>query len=127
MFETIDKVIKASGTPATETTLAVGYETWISRPPNYLQDLFAAGDRSGPELARALTERISMPRYLGIIRLTGPIIGNVDVLIDTTSTMKNLNFLAVGHHGPSHDKKALEALASAFQCPLIAPALPENG
>jgi hypothetical protein len=119
--ETITHVLNAHGTPASDTKLAIAFEAWISRPINYLQDLCAFGNRSGGELASVLTERLSMPRYLGIIRLSGPTIGIVDVLIDTTSTMKNLNFVAVGHHGESHDRKSLEIIASSYRCDLFAP------
>jgi hypothetical protein len=46
-------------------------------------------------------------------------LGTVDVLIDTTSTMKNLNVLAIVHHGPLFDGSVLESLATQYQCDLL--------
>jgi hypothetical protein len=120
--ESLDHIRQTYGTAAADTSLAVAFETWISRPIRYLQGLYTAGD-GGPELARSLFARLAMPRYLGIVRLTGPAIGTIDVLIDTTSTMKNLNFLAVAHHGSACDERVLKALSSAYGCELFAPSL----
>ena len=49
--------------------------------------------------------------------MTGPALGIMDVLIDTTSTMKNPNFLAVAHHGEPRDSEIIDMLASSFHCP----------
>jgi len=116
-IESLDHVSRTTAT----LTLAVAFEVWISRPALYLQQLFSSQDQSGAQLGRALMARVAMPRYLGIVRLEGPSLGVIDVLVDTTSTMKNLNVLAVAHHGRVTDDRALIALAAAYRCEIVRP------
>jgi hypothetical protein len=117
-IETLDRIRTAIG-PEAADRLAVAFEAWISRPVRYLQGLLSEGKDAGARVARSLIEQVSMPRYLGIVRISGPMLGTVDVLIDTTSTMKNLNVLAIVHHGPLFDGSVLESLATQYQCDLL--------
>lgn len=120
-IESLDHVARASGGAPAATTLAVTFENWIARPAAYLQALFSSGNDSGAALARQLIARVSMPRYMGVVRLAGPTVGVIDVLIDTTSTMKNLNVLAVAHHGHATDGSVLKALGTAYRCEVFSP------
>jgi len=120
-IHSLDAVARAGGGDPAATTLTVVFEVWISRPALYLQQLLSSKALLGPELARALIGRVAMPRYMGIVRLAGPTLGVVDILIDTTSTMKNLNVLAVAHHGLASDERSLNALAAAYHCDIVRP------
>jgi len=115
-IETLDHVRNVYGPSHSARSLSIVFESWIARPSKYLQGLLADPAGSGGELARTLFERVSMPRYVGIVRLIGATIGTIDVLIDTTSTMKNLNFLAIAHHGHNKDERVLDALSAAYKC-----------
>jgi hypothetical protein len=42
-----------------------------------------------------LCDNIPLSRYVGVVRLTAEDIGSIDVLLDTTSTERNLQCLAV--------------------------------
>ena len=74
---------------------SVTFETWIARPHSYMNhlnfnDMFAA-----TAVIRRLAKHLVFPRYVGIIRLACPRLGIIDVLIDTTSTSRNMHYVSV--------------------------------
>lgn len=95
------------------------YETRISRPAAYLEELLAAPSGHSRQVARQLIERVAMPRYVGIVRLSGPSMGVVDLLVDTTSTMKNLHFLAIAHYGDAADPQIWRSVAEEYRCDVL--------
>jgi hypothetical protein len=97
----------------------ISFTTWVARPSDYLGALVATGDISARAAARQLARRVSMPRYAGIVRVAAQGAGTIDLLVDTTSTMKNLQFLAVTHWGERSGADAATDLAARFDCRLV--------
>jgi hypothetical protein len=71
----------------------IEFETWIERAHSYHRWLLR------PEVASDVSERlakeISFSRYVGVIRVEAPFIDPIQVLIDTTSTERNIFAIAV--------------------------------
>jgi hypothetical protein len=64
----------------------------IVRSHSYIESLLRAGQSA---LADRLCESIPLPRYMGIIHIEAPSLDPFDVILDTTSTERNLNCLGV--------------------------------
>ena len=61
-----------------------------------------------------------LPRYLGVITMSAPTFGKIDVLVDTTSTITNLDFVGlVGTNICGDGKILLGQLSHECQCPFI--------
>jgi hypothetical protein len=45
------------------------------------------------------TRGLSLPRYVGVVSLSADYLGIIDVIVDTTSTRRNLQLLAVINRG----------------------------
>lgn len=92
----LDLAAKASEVVAFQTTMLPGadgdppvaFEAWISRTHKYIETLLR---RTATPVAavRELSAKCALPRYLGIVRLSASYLGPIDILIDTTSTMRN--------------------------------------
>jgi hypothetical protein len=99
--------------------LALTFECSIERPDTYLRGILERGGSAGPTIVETLMATVSMSRYVGILHLVATDIGSAQVLIDTTSTMKNLHFLAVTYLGKPAFREVFATLATKYQCPLI--------
>jgi hypothetical protein len=76
----------------------VSFECWIERSHEYHRRLVQSCSAGALANVLRLGSEILLPRYLAVITLGG-IAGRVHVLVDTTSTEKNLNVLAVLDEG----------------------------
>jgi len=68
---------------------------WIERSHSYIESQFEKQNRLPDAALESLCDEIPLSRYVGIVRLTAEDIGAIDVLLDTTSTERNLQCLAV--------------------------------
>jgi hypothetical protein len=99
----------------------VRFRNAILRGPIYVQHLFYGKQRIR-ELARdAFNKTILLSRYVGVARLSGDSFGSVDVLFDTTSTLKNPHCLGVVARTNKEDFAWLlvEFLCERLKCPGI--------
>lgn len=72
---------------------ATNWETKILRSYVYIDSLM--GTLGMDKRVGRLCEKVHLSRYLGIVRFELPNLDSFDVVLDTTSTARNLNFLAV--------------------------------
>ncbi len=93
---------------------------WIARSDRYGRSFHGNGDAALPQLER-LWRTVPMARYLAVVRVRGTFMNDVDVLFDTTSTLRNAHALAV--LSTQSDRPATLAiakhLADTFRCELI--------
>lgn len=96
------------------------FETWVSRSYAYIEKLFTSR-RVSLEKVKRLCEEISLPRYLGIVRLTSPNLDPLEILIDTTSTERNPGFCAILTTSGQYPGTHLVAgfLANEYDCHFI--------
>ncbi len=73
----------------------IAFESWIVRATKYVESAFLGTQDLPPQRISDFCERVTMARYLGVVRLTASYFDPIDVLIDTTSTEKNPHFLGV--------------------------------
>jgi hypothetical protein len=81
--------IASSPTSGPVTTL---WRSRIFRSSVYLEALLREGKSS---IVKQLCDTVPLSRYIGVIRVDAPGLDTLDVLLDTTSTERNLNCLAV--------------------------------
>jgi hypothetical protein len=91
-------------------------ETWIDRAHAHLGSLLRAD--VDPEVSERLLTEVSFSRYVGIIRIEAPFIDPLQVLIDTTSTERNVFAIAVVAESlhAAHTREVAEHVAARFQC-----------
>jgi len=100
-----------------EPQVTVDY--WACRPHSYLSQQFEADDTQ-PDLITTLFRTVPMPRYLGVIRASADWFGDVDLLIDTTSSRPNIQCLAAVAWTPNAlSAWVAESLAEQYQCDTI--------
>jgi hypothetical protein len=102
------------------TTEPLFFDTWISRSHSYVEELFTKRGTS-PLKAGRLAEEVALPRYLGVVRTASAYLDPIEVLLDTTSTERNLNCCAVLVTSDKFPETRVAAafLAGEYECPLI--------
>jgi hypothetical protein len=94
----------------------VTVETWIRRAHKHQEWLLR--NHINPAAPERLMNHVSFSRYVGVIRVLAPFIDPIQVLIDTTSTERNIFALAVV--AESAKKKLTpeiaQHIADRFQC-----------
>lgn len=90
--------INTSGGDADSNRPSVRIDHWIEREFRYLERCFIGEIPVSAEAKRRLS-LIPLPRYIGVIRLSSEEFDTLDLLVDTTCTVKNPNFLCVIPHG----------------------------
>jgi hypothetical protein len=98
---------------------AVMFETWIEKGHLYLERLIASEFWDVRSVERFSSE-FELARYLGVIALTSSEIGTLHVLVDTTSTARNLNFAAVLRFADSQKYTRAVAKHLAGECKCLA-------
>jgi hypothetical protein len=89
-----------------ETTLArllpgqlpdatVTIENWITRAHKYIESLHLEPPPCPPERVEALCNKVLLARYLGVVRMSSVLFKPLDLLLDTTGTLRNAHALAV--------------------------------
>lgn len=103
------------------TGFDVEIETWISKEHEYKRHLFFGNDPLSVSANEALNYRISLPRYVGIVRLKDSSFGVIDVLIDTTHTSRHVKFLLVlGRANNSvFSSDLVMTLSKELKCPYL--------
>jgi hypothetical protein len=103
--------------PPTVTSL----ESWIIRSHAYVESLISSPVRVPDSALQKLCAEIPLSRYLGIIRINAGDLDSIDVLLDSTSTLRNLNCLAIVRTGNSgaQTMEISTALADRYRCPII--------
>jgi hypothetical protein len=101
--------------------VGIRFESWLTRSHVYVQELLQKRTRTGELCGRKLAETVPLARYLGVIRLNPDYADEIDLLIDTTSTVLNTNCLAVVALSGEHDAtpELVARLAKTYQCPPI--------
>ena len=100
-----------------DPTITVG--NWIVRATRYARDLLEV---VSPGCIERLYSTVSLPRYLAIVHLESPYFGAVNVLIDTTGTLRSARCLAVLPFDKTLRETAISLsryLSEDFNCPLI--------
>ncbi len=68
---------------------------WISRAVTYMNSFITSPQPATHESVTHLTLNLQLPRYVGIIQFNVSSGRRLDVLVDTTSTDRNVNILAI--------------------------------
>ena len=69
--------------------------TSILRSHKYVEELLFDQNGFAPNKVEQFSLNVSLPRYVGLVRLENPLFGRIDVLVDTTGTLRNLHCSAV--------------------------------
>lgn len=99
---------------------SIAFEHWIQPGHGYMRRVLNEGlldEESAIEFCRVF----AMPRYIAVIRLTSERFGQMDILLDTTSPRRNVQFLGVvanddGSEGALRVRVA-QYLAAKCDCP----------
>lgn len=104
-----------------ERTVDTQFQAWIPRASAYMESLLMGTPAFPPRSVERLCQRIPLSRYLGVIRLTADDLDPTDVLLDTTSTERNLYHLAVLPCGSTRGRSRdlAEILSKTLGCPTI--------
>lgn len=96
---------------------ALTFDTAILRGYKYAEDLLFGEDGFAAEEIARFTRKVAMPRYVGVIRIQNPLVGKVEVLIDTTGTPRNLHCSSVVCRKPGarHAHSIRKFLAERFK------------
>lgn len=82
------KELKASADPD------ITVDGVVLRGYQYIEELLFERDGLGAAVEQFCSE-VSLPRYVGRVRTQNPQIGTIDILVDTTGTLRNLHCSAV--------------------------------
>jgi hypothetical protein len=95
----------------------IQFDVRVLRAQSYVEELLLAGHNLSADLIHKMSKTVAFSRYVGLVRLTSPSTGSLDVVIDTTSTLKNPIFLIVVPLDglPAGDELARE-LAAKLDC-----------
>jgi hypothetical protein len=109
-----------------ESLLRVGptitsWSSWISRSHSYLESLRVTKDRLSPRVVEELCRSLMFPRYVGVVRIEADDLDALDLLVDTTSTPRNLNCLGIIQtaNTRSNTNTLADSLAFHCECPLF--------
>jgi hypothetical protein len=103
--------------PETET-VTISYR--IEKGSKYAEDLLLGESPVSLSKLELFHTEFILPRYVGVITYTASWMGEIDVLVDTTSTVSNLDFVGLlGKKSTSHSKLLLQYLSHVCQCDSI--------
>jgi hypothetical protein len=88
------------------------FEHCVLRGHEYVHDLVLDPELDVTSIQSLVRGEIALPRYVGIVRLSSRSLDDVDILIDTTSTSRNLHFVAI--LARKRTKTATSAVVSAL-------------
>lgn len=105
----------------TDKPRLITFDTWVERSHTYLEELLLES-RVSPSRVHKLAGSVAMSRYLGIARAHVEGLSPLDLLVDTTSTAKNANFLGVFPHDDQDIRwKSIVAFGSQkYRCKAVA-------
>ena len=92
----------------------------INKNFKYVEEITIGDEAINLKKLRQFHDKLILPRYLGIINLKANFFGEIDVLVDTTSTLSNLNFVGIISRGPGlrHDT-LVKHLSHLCQCAFV--------
>ncbi len=96
------------------------WESRIIRAHDYVEEMLLFGEQRIPDsLIERLCGKIPFSRYLGVVRLRAADLDPIDVLLDTTSTFRNLTSLAVVQIATSqpYTPAMVALLGRKYDCP----------
>jgi len=101
--------------------IVTSWSSWITRTHSYIESRTVGIDRVSPSLVEKVCKAVTFPRYVGVVRIDADDLNPLDVLVDTTSTQRNLNCLGVIQTGDtrSNTNHLAEFLAINCGCPLF--------
>jgi len=109
-----------------ESLLHVGpiitsWSSWITRSHSYLESLSVTKDRVSPRVVEELCKSLMFPRYVGVVRMEAADLDPLDLLVDTTSTQRNLNCLGIVQtaNTRTNTNSLAHFLAFHCECPLF--------
>jgi hypothetical protein len=73
----------------------IQFSVRIIQTHTYFEELLRKNQDPTSSMINEISKSIAFSRYVGIVRLSSPSVGAVDVVMDTTCTLKNPVFLAV--------------------------------
>ncbi len=99
---------------------ATSWSSRVVRSYGYVESLVR--DERTAKLVNRFCQSVPLPRYLGVIRVEVPTMDPFDVLLDTTSTERNVNCIAVIPYGKSHPTMVslCQFIAEQYQCKAFA-------
>lgn len=99
----------------------ITFETLILRSPKYIEQFIFGPLNASPKKVTALKNKLLLSRYVGVVRLNSSYFGSLDILIDTTSTPRNVNCLdIIALEGKSeYTGFLIEFLANEYDCNFI--------
>ncbi len=74
---------------------ATGWDSWISKSHEYVESLIVGSLKAPAIVVQKLTASVPLSRYIAVVRVKAQDLDSIDVLLDTTSTERNLQALAV--------------------------------
>ena len=78
----------------------IAADAWIAKGVDYFEQLRFGEDKiHDPSFVQRYAMACTYSRYVGIIRFSADDFGTIDVLVDTTSTLRNLNLLSAAAIG----------------------------
>ena len=86
-------VSKSADKPISERP--IGFDTRILRAHKYVERLICDSNGVDAGHIERISNKLAPARYLAVIRVSGPFFSEFDVVIDSTGTITNPNFLAV--------------------------------
>ncbi len=100
---------------------ATTWDSWISKSHEYVESLIVGSPKAPATVVEKLTESVPLPRYVAVIRVKAHDLDPIDVLLDTTSTERNLEALAVATPmNATHETKEVAlCLSIQFACTSI--------
>jgi hypothetical protein len=103
-------------------TEGIQFEIRVMRAQSYLEELLHGTYDLGGEMVQRMSNTVAFSRYVGVIRLTTNSGGSLDVVIDTTSTLKSPIFLVVVLlNALEKGKELARELAAKLNCLPIMP------
>ena len=95
----------------------ISFSTKIERSTRYIEKLICEGSGMSDNDLQDLISNTALSRYVGTIFLESEAIGKLEVLVDTTSTINNINFLAVVVRNPGkYSSEIATVLRKSCRC-----------
>jgi hypothetical protein len=99
----------------------VTFETFISRSPAYIEQYIFGPIRISRKKLNILKTQLLLSRYVAVIRLSSSYFGQIDFLIDTTSTPRNIHSLHIVTIGKKtrEQEDLVNFLSEEYHCPKL--------
>ena len=100
---------------------ATSWDAWITKSHSYVESLIVGPHPAPAGIVEKLSESVPFSRYLAVIRVWAADLDPIDILLDTTSTERNLQCLAVLATTEARPvtEEMVALLADQFECAAI--------